>query len=337
MTKDLTPITDDPLWVVFSKEWAPTNQEKPETFSTGSNKEVLWICSEGHEYEKAPKQRFKRNFGCPICTNRKIVDGVNDLLTLYPHLKNTFDFEKNTKTIYAGKTYDVIWWTGIPEIGCTHSFQQAVRSRVENIIGCSDCSSKLRAKKIQSRLSLEQKPLMIEKSDYLSLWDYKRNERPPFDFSPGSAKMAFWLCNECGTSFKQRIIHRLKSPLVRPCCETYRRYSKAQNEISHFLKKEIGFPFLENSRSILSDGTELDFFFPELGIAIEYNGGEGWFHARKSEYLNGSKKALRELTKDSVAKKDGIKLLQLWESDGMEFNKKSLWKFVHDSKSFAEK
>lgn len=48
--------------------------------------------------------------------------------------------------------------------------------------------------------------------------------------------------------------------------------SKAERYLSELIKRELpDLVFLENDRKIL-DGLELDFFFPSLGLAIEWNG-----------------------------------------------------------------
>jgi DNA-directed RNA polymerase subunit RPC12/RpoP len=78
------------------KEW---NYEKngylnPEYFSYASGHKVWWKCSKGHEWEAALYSR-NQGIGCPFCSGRFLIKGINDLATLYPNLAEEFDVEKN--------------------------------------------------------------------------------------------------------------------------------------------------------------------------------------------------------------------------------------------------
>lgn len=85
------------------KEW---NYEKnknliPENFTHGSKKVVWWKCSKGHEWKANIYNRSKGR-GCPVCSHKIMIEGVNDIKGLFPELFNkTFriqwDYEKNDK------------------------------------------------------------------------------------------------------------------------------------------------------------------------------------------------------------------------------------------------
>jgi translation initiation factor IF-1 len=57
----------------------------PSTVTSGSSAIRLWRCSEGHEW-KARVSHRTRGTGCPVCTKRRIIKGVNDLATTHPAL-----------------------------------------------------------------------------------------------------------------------------------------------------------------------------------------------------------------------------------------------------------
>ena len=38
-----------------------------------SNKKAWWKCSKGHEWDEIIANRTRRNSGCPICSNHRIV------------------------------------------------------------------------------------------------------------------------------------------------------------------------------------------------------------------------------------------------------------------------
>ena len=42
-----------------------------------------WKCKEGHVWDALITNRARKNYGCPICSGRKILPGFNDLKTNY--------------------------------------------------------------------------------------------------------------------------------------------------------------------------------------------------------------------------------------------------------------
>jgi predicted transcriptional regulator len=83
--------------------------------------------------------------------------------------------------------------------------------------------------------------------------------------------------------------------------------SKAQSEIYEYIKN-LGFDVLLNNRTEL-DGTEMDIFIPLKKIGIEYNGL--YWHSENS----GKKNKLYHLNKTELAKKHGIRLIQIFEDE----------------------
>jgi hypothetical protein len=64
---------------------------------SGSHSKMRWRCNAGHEYEAIVKGRVAGS-GCPICSNKTVLAGFNDLATLRPDLalEATFDATKVT-------------------------------------------------------------------------------------------------------------------------------------------------------------------------------------------------------------------------------------------------
>lgn len=71
------------------------NKIDPIHVSPGSRKKVWWICSKGHSWEATISNRCKLKRGCPVCANRLIVSGVNDLVTIRPDIMKQWDWVKN--------------------------------------------------------------------------------------------------------------------------------------------------------------------------------------------------------------------------------------------------
>ena len=122
-------------------EW---NYEKngdlqPEKFTPKSNQTVWWKCPAcGYEW-KAKISNRANGRGCPCCSNRVVVPGVNDLRTTNPALAAEWNYEKNVElrpemvTSGSGKK---VWWTC--PIG--HSYQATVLHRSSGT-SCPVCNS----------------------------------------------------------------------------------------------------------------------------------------------------------------------------------------------------
>lgn len=77
------------------KEWNyDKNKISPAQIGKGSNQKVLWICGKNHEWMASPHNRAKGN-GCPICANRIVLRGFNDLSSREPTLVAEWDYEQN--------------------------------------------------------------------------------------------------------------------------------------------------------------------------------------------------------------------------------------------------
>ncbi|MDY5668903.1 MAG: zinc-ribbon domain-containing protein [Bacilli bacterium] len=60
--------------------------------------EVFWLCPKcGYKWSQSPNSRVRKNSfaGCPHCTGRVAMPGVDDLQTLYPEIAAEWDYEKN--------------------------------------------------------------------------------------------------------------------------------------------------------------------------------------------------------------------------------------------------
>ncbi len=67
-------------------EWSEGNLPlTPDTVTYGSNKEVWWKGACGHEWQASVKSRSSGE-NCPICSGKRVVEGINDLGTLEPEL-----------------------------------------------------------------------------------------------------------------------------------------------------------------------------------------------------------------------------------------------------------
>ena len=66
----------------------------PDALGINSSKIVWWICPQGHKYDMRITDKTQSQ-GCPICLNRRILPGYNDLATTNPELLDQWDYQKN--------------------------------------------------------------------------------------------------------------------------------------------------------------------------------------------------------------------------------------------------
>ena len=77
------------------KEWDyDKNSLNPNTITCGSTKKVWWICSNNHSYDMRIDHR-NNGHGCPYCSGRRPIKGVNDLATINPKLCEEWNYDKN--------------------------------------------------------------------------------------------------------------------------------------------------------------------------------------------------------------------------------------------------
>lgn len=128
------------------KEWNYVKNKNmtPNNIKAGSNKKVWWNCEKGHEWQARPSYRA-RGQGCPICANKRVLQGYNDLATTNPNLMKEWNYEKNgnlTPQMVSKGSGKKVWWKG----NCGHEWQASVNKRAYGT-GCPYCS---RRKKIEN-------------------------------------------------------------------------------------------------------------------------------------------------------------------------------------------
>ena len=99
----------------LAAEWHPTKNGDltPQKISYGYDKKVWWRCTNGHEWQAAPKTRVRMGAGCPICANDVAQAGYNDLTTLFPAVAAEWHPTKNgnlTPSQVVSGSHQTVWW-----------------------------------------------------------------------------------------------------------------------------------------------------------------------------------------------------------------------------------
>ena len=178
----------------------------------GSNKKVCWVCEKGHTYEQIVKSKCK-GVGCPICANKLILKGYNDLATTNPELLDEWDYKKNdinkiTPFNITKGTEKKVWWICK---NCNQSYECFPYSKNKNV-GCPYCSSKLIKKGLNDIFTKEPK--------WKKSWDFRKNKESginPYLLGRNSHVKAWWICSNCKKSFERSLSKTKEVVLCNEC------------------------------------------------------------------------------------------------------------------------
>ncbi len=182
----------------------------------GSNKVACWKCQHGHQWTDVIYKFVKRQ-RCPICSNKRVLRGVNDLPTLFPHLAREWDEEVNAGldicAFIIGSAKRVGWKCS----QCGTQWKTSIRHRTQQQTGCPHCAREKRPKKRTA--TLLQRSKSLAEYPVVEQWDYEKNGNlNPQEFLPGSNREVWWKCPVCSYEWKAKIANRTILKRACPCC-----------------------------------------------------------------------------------------------------------------------
>lgn len=194
------PIEEKNITVLYPelmKQWDYSkNTIDPKDLFPSSNEIVWWKCDNGHSYQDiVSKATSRKNHKwCPICYGTILIEGINDLKTLYPEDIKQWDYKRNSDnpsktTKRSRKKY---WW--ICENG--HSYQKCIQEKTLKTSKCPICINSIVIPGVNDLLTTH--PKIAEQ------WDYEKNTIFPTEVSAGSHKYAWFKCDN-GHNIKQQI------------------------------------------------------------------------------------------------------------------------------------
>lgn len=111
----------------------------PQGLTIGSEKKAWWRCEKGHEWLASIANRNKGR-GCAVCSNRRVLEGYNDLQTINPQLASEWNYEKNeglTPNEIMPNSGKKVWW----KCRKGHEWQSKIINRNHGN-GCPFCSGR---------------------------------------------------------------------------------------------------------------------------------------------------------------------------------------------------
>lgn len=306
----------------LAKEWHPTKNFPltPATVIGNNNNKVWWQCELGHEWKAIVNNRATKGTGCPICANKKIIFGFNDLATTHPELVKEWHPTKNEglepKTFVAGSNRP-IWWKCS---ACEHEWKTSINERTQGK-GCSVCAGQQVVAGIND--------LATTHPEIAKEWHPTKNgTKLPSHFVIGSRKKVWWKCekgHEWETFIYNRKSYNSKSGTSCPFCQN--DDSKGVKEIKLILER-IKIPYICEQRfddccykrQLPFDISLLDKYQKVVGI-IEFDGKQ---HFEAVEFWGGEEALkstqFRDQIKNNYCEQNNIPLLRIpyWEFEQIE-------------------
>jgi len=274
----------------IAKEWHPKNNGTltARDVTIGSNRKVWWLCSKGHEYHISIVGRTdkRRKSGCPYCAGLR-VSNDNCLQARYPEIAKEWHPAKNGTLVprdFMPGTKVKVWWL-CPK---GHDYEMVVHSRTgKRKQKCPYCSG--------NRVGPDNN-LATKFPNIAREWHPTKNGTlTPKDVSYGSGKKAWWLCSN-GHEFFTSMSVRTRPPGGSRCPSCSNQSSAPEMRI---LAESRGLFDEVISRYKLSR-TEIDIYFPQFKVGIEYDGS----------YYHSDRQAL-DLEKSKKLKAKGVFLLRV--------------------------
>ncbi|MDH6292503.1 zinc-ribbon domain-containing protein, partial [Rhodococcus opacus] len=213
----------------IAEEWdfGKSGALRPNQVTPGSNKKVHWQCRKfGHQWEAAIKSRTGSGVGCPVCANRKVLAGFNDLESQFPDIAEEWDYEKNgalrPDEVLAGGHTKVHW-------KCRKAGHQWVAKVVERTTGsgCPVCSS--------NKVLAGFNDLLSQFPDIAEEWDYEKNGAlRPDEVLAGSHSKVHWKCRKAGHQWAAAIVPRTRLGVGCPVCSSNKVLAGFNDLLSQF-------------------------------------------------------------------------------------------------------
>ncbi len=268
-----------------------------------------WHCASGHSWsamvsDVTRERKTGSQERCPVCRNRVVLEGFNDILTTNPEIKDRWDYTKNEQgpeNYTRGMRKDVFW---LCEKG--HKWE----SPVSTLGKCPTCAGYYVDNGVND--------FATRFPGLLKEWDYVKNDVDPHSIGVSSKDRFYWVCSKNKNhTWRTDVDSRVFAEHGCPKCSN--RISKAEQDLFLYLKEALpDTEILQSVRDVIKG--ELDIHLPEKNLAVEFNGlywhseamgKDKWYHYNKYK----------------VCKDLGIQLIQIWEDDWSangEFIKSSL-------------
>jgi hypothetical protein len=280
-------------------------QLKPFDGNVERRGKVVAICNTHGEYEVLVKTLLEGRGKCKACCGFNTEEHFNG---------KKEEFVRKDKKLYNGKfSFSLDEYTGWGKKmkfvcnDCGHVTYRTPQEHVGNgFRNCLDCA---RTQRAHNAVKSNEEFIAESKSLFPDEFEYDKC------IYNGSNKKVTLKCKKCGKYFDVEANAHLSRH--HGCPHHYRNHSMAEEEITDFIKKLGGTPYM-GYRGLLENRYELDIFDEEKMLAIEYDGI--FWHNENNKPKN------YHLSKTIECKNHGIHLIHIFEDEWNNPVKKDIWK-----------
>ena len=176
-----------------------------------TNRPVYFKCKNGHSFKRPIIQHIKSYGKCPVCANKRIEKGINDLATTNPEIATLLspNNERKADTLLPSFKLKVAWICPT----CNGEYYAPVEDMVNGLAECPYCSNQ---KPLAGFNTL--KALYPEIAEHLSPNnDFTADEILPTRY--GSIK---WICPTCGGEYSASVEDMVNGLAECPYCNNQR-------------------------------------------------------------------------------------------------------------------
>lgn len=260
------------------------------TLSRGCVSMVEWKCSKNHHWKAGVASRVNGN-NCPICANKQVLVGFNDLASTHPKLAAKLIDPAQGRTVTAGSTRILKWQC---DSHAQHRWSARVTSRMQGA-NCPICANK--------QVLAGFNDLRTTRADLAA---QLLDPRIGAIITASSGERVQWQCaNDADHVWETYAYQRNNTATGCPRCAA----SEPQKQLTAIVAALV--PTAEVAicdRSVLSNRQELDILVPRYKLAIEFN-GLYWHRA------TDTRDAAYHQLKSQAAAKVGYQLVHVWEDD----------------------
>ena len=193
----------------LARQWHPTKNGAltPSDVLPGSHQLVWWLCPNGHEWRAQVKSRVS-GAGCPICTNRHVLSGDNDLATHYPDLARQWTQQRMAASPLMTSCPALIEKSGGSATKVTNGKLPSAPA------SAAAAAPSVQAKKIVPG----ENDLASQYPDIARQWHPEKNgSLTPEHIAPASNKKVWWICDK-GHEYQATIASRTQRGGGCPYC-----------------------------------------------------------------------------------------------------------------------
>lgn len=286
----------------------------------GSRKIFKWICSKGHEWLAAVKDRTSQKQGCPYCAGQRVTEenslknwclsngafGEQLMSEWTGECDDRNHYETNEVARASNKKFKWVCSNG-------HEWFAIISDRTGYGHGCPYCFKENQSELVRKARTSEENSLKtwcLNNSSWgqqlMSEWTGICEDGKHYsaeEIARGSRKKFKWICSK-GHEWYANVVGRTSRKTGCPYCSTHGT-SYPEQFIYHSLKQI--YPSAENRCKVLKSpqnqhGVEFDIGIPEIPLCIEYSPTR--WHEGKEE---------RDQYKKDLCQKANVRLIQIIE------------------------